>query len=251
MHWNIICFDLDNTLFSHEQAFEKAISFCFDEKFEELKSESSSVPYIKTDQWFYFFKKHSDEFWEDLEEERLTLEEYRKKRYEETMRIFGLPIKENDASRFQERYQQVVGNFSTPFEGLYDFLDTLKKQNVKLGIITNGGKETQQKKVDNLGLESYIPKEHIIISEEAQVEKPDKAIFDLALKKMGEKNLSPLFIGDSWLLDVAGAIDAGWDAIFLNTRGEEPLTSHHPILECKTLKDTAGFIYERLGLKEG
>jgi 5'-nucleotidase len=38
-----------------------------------------------------------------------------------------------------------------------------------------------------------------------------------------------IFIGDSWVHDVAGAIDIGMDAIWVNYRNVQPSTNHKPL----------------------
>ncbi|SFP22073.1 HAD family hydrolase [Salibacterium halotolerans] len=248
MRWNTICFDLDNTLFSHEDAFEQAVKHTF---YTMYQTGSTGNPFAEVDakDWFRTFKYHSDLLWAYYEQNNWTHDEYRKKRFDETMKAFSLPYARGDAEQFHEQYEKVVADFCVPFEGVYELLDRLLKEGLRLGIITNGRTKTQRKKWQKLQLDSFIPESHLIVSEEAAVEKPEREMFDYALQQLQGETAGSLFIGDSWELDVQGAIHAGWDAVFLNTRGEERTTSDAPAAEHKSFQETARFLLQSLRLK--
>jgi putative hydrolase of the HAD superfamily len=53
------------------------------------------------------------------------------------------------------------------------------------------------------------------------VNKPDKAIFEHALKLAGADKQSSLMIGDSIEADIMGALNFGMDAIYFNPMGLE------------------------------
>ncbi|MFB4164755.1 HAD family hydrolase [Alteribacillus sp. JSM 102045] len=249
MRWNTICFDLDNTLFSHEEAFEHAIMHTFEETLKELNKSYDNLPPINIKEWFRTFKYNCDYYWGDFENNKMTHEEYRKIRFNKTMEAFGLPVGPKSAKQFHDQYEEVVVGYSVPFKGLHELLSTLNKTEIKLGIITNGKKETQERKVMQLEIEKYIPLEHVIVSEDAGAEKPEQEIFDHALEKINGEKYKALFIGDSWELDVQGAISAKWDAIFLNTRHEKRTDGYEPLTEHFTLSETAQFLYRSLHLK--
>ncbi|WP_158735103.1 HAD family hydrolase [Alteribacillus sp. YIM 98480] len=249
MLWNTICFDLDNTLFSHEEAFEHAIMHTFEETLKELNQKYDDLPSINIKDWFRTFKYNCDYYWENFENNKLSHDAYRKVRYEKTMETFGLPVEPNSAKNFHDQYEEVVVGYSVPYKGLHELLNTLKDAKINLGIITNGKRETQERKVVQLDINKYIPFEHLIVSEDAGAEKPEKEIFDLALKKINGEENKALFIGDSWKLDVQGAIAANWDAIFLNTRNEKRTRGCPPFAEHFSLAETAQFLYRSLHLK--
>ncbi|RSL30931.1 HAD family hydrolase [Salibacterium salarium] len=245
MRWNTICFDLDNTLFSHEKAFERAIQHTFENKY--LKNKD--IPYVDKKQWFETFKRNCDYYWHKLEENKLTHDEYRKVRFDETMKTFGLPFGELDAKEFHDEYEDIVVQYSIPFQGMSQLLSSLYQADINLGIITNGRQKTQERKIKQLKTDDYIPRSQVIISEDVGIEKPDKGIFDYALNKINGDKSSALFIGDSWHLDVMGAIHAGWDAVFLNTRAETRSSSDIPVAEHYDFQETVQFLLQSLHLK--
>ncbi|WNF37771.1 HAD family hydrolase [Bacillaceae bacterium IKA-2] len=238
MRWTTICFDLDNTLYSHEQAFEKAIRFCF----ESILKRKNLIGEADTKQLFKVFKQNCDLYWQDYESGTLTPKEYRRKRFLETTQLFQLPFDADDADEFQRTYYNVVDVFSEPFPKLNLIMNTLVAAQIKIGIITNGGADTQYNKVKELDLYEWIPNEAIFISEQLKIAKPNRQIFDIAKQKL-ESSGRYLFVGDSWEHDVVGAIEAGWDSIFLNTRMEKEKTAHKPFAVCTSLEGVAEVIF--------
>jgi len=57
---------------------------------------------------------------------------------------------------------------------------------------------------------------NIITSEEAGSKKPDRGIFDYALKKTGAPVIESLMIGDDIEVDIEGARLAGFDQLYVN-----------------------------------
>lgn len=239
MRWNTICFDLDNTLYSHEKAFEKAIRFCF----ESILKREKLLGAVDTKQLFTVFKKNCDLFWDEYESGVLSPIEYRRKRFLETTQLFQLPLGVKDADEFHRTYYNVIDIFSEPFPKLNLLMETLVEAQVKMGIITNGGTDTQYNKIKELNLNEWIPNDAIFISGQLKIAKPDRRIFDMAKQKLGTGGGRCLFVGDSWEHDVVGAIEAGWDSIFLNTREEKEKTAHKPFEICTSLEDVAEVIF--------
>ena len=81
----------------------------------------------------------------------------------------------------------------------------------ELGIITNGPSVHQWNKVKSLRAERWIPHENIFVSADVGAEKPDRKIFECAERTMGLEEAAIWFVGDSYELDVKGAVNAGWN----------------------------------------
>lgn len=233
MRWQKIYFDLDNTLFSYEYAFENAIQDCFQQLVDDWYHEGISIPNIASDDWFDVFKYFSDFFWSDYEEGRLSQIDYRRKRYNETMRHFNMPVSDQDADKFHQQFYQHALDYVQPYPGLHRLLSFLLEKGVQLGIITNGKHKLQMAKIHKLRLQKYISDDNIFVSECVGVAKPNAAIFHRAHRPNQKEKA--LFVGDSWELDVVGAIDAGWQAIYLNTQSRPVTTQHQPIAQFRHL----------------
>ena len=89
-------------------------------------------------------------------------------------------------------------------------LQALRDAGIKLGVITNGGTERQQRKLIALGIASSF--DVILISETEGVRKPDSEIFVRALRRCGVDASEALFVGDHPDADVGGALQAGLHA---------------------------------------
>lgn len=223
--WKYIFFDLDNTLFSYEYAFEKAIEACFEDLVFAWIKDGVELPLLPTvEDWFDVFKYYSDYYWESYEHEHMSQLLYRRKRYEATVMHFGLPFSKQDADAFHELYYRKAVDYVRPYFGLYALLDWLIDREVVIGIITNGDSAIQRSKIEKLALHRYIDGKRILISSEQGFSKPAREIFDCA----SVDSKQSIFIGDTWQHDVVGAIDAGWQAIYLNTRlRPEPCESQY------------------------
>lgn len=227
-------FDLDNTLFSHEKAFKKAINTCFHTYQQTYVSIEQQVDFKH---FFPTFKYYSDIFWRKFESGEVTGDEYRRQRFNETMNKIHLPFSNEIADQFHRDYYQIVDEYCVPFEGVYDFMETIEYYQLKTGIITNGTADTQYKKIAKIGVNKWIEPSQIYVSEEVGFAKPNKEIFRLVEQEQRLSSQEILFIGDSWKHDVVGAIDAGWQAVFLNTRNEEKTSHHQPLDEYDVFND--------------
>ncbi|WP_179298756.1 HAD family hydrolase [Evansella halocellulosilytica] len=235
MKWEGICFDLDNTLFSHEKAFKHAIKASFEHYLSNVVKMKEDP--ISFNDFFNVFKSNSDRYWSMYESKELTGRDYRRLRFMKTMEAFKLPSSHEHADLFHEYYYNIVDDFSEPYPGMEQLLSFLKNRNIQLGIITNGMVDTQYGKVKKIGAGKWIPENNIIVSEEVGVVKPSTEIFRIAEKRMKLRPDQLLFIGDSWKHDVEGAKQAGWEAIFLNSRNEERNSAVEPFIECQSLID--------------
>lgn len=238
--WKKVFFDLDNTLYSHEYAFEKAIQDCYTDLVEAWKDHGIQIDLPYVEDWFDVFKYYSDFYWDSYERKEWSQIHYRRQRYISTMKHFKLPCSEDEADHFHTKYYEQANQHVQPFPGMYNLLQYLKSLKIDIGIITNGKTKIQEAKFEKLKLYRYIERKQFFISEEVGVAKPEAEIFRLALGDLPAEQA--LFIGDTWEHDVVGAMDAGWQAIFLNTQNRPRSTSHQPLVELNHLTQVLPFL---------
>jgi 5'-nucleotidase len=113
----------------------------------------------------------------------------------------------------------------------------------KLGIVTNGAPDLAFKKIINLGIENYFPKNNVFVSEAVGFSKPHPEIFKIALNYFGIEAKETLFVGDNWLADIVGAINVGISAIWLNIDKSNPLTDHRPLAIIEDLEELEIILY--------
>ncbi|MFC1477621.1 HAD family hydrolase [candidate division KSB1 bacterium] len=87
-----------------------------------------------------------------------------------------------------------------------DVLQELQARGYRLGVISNADGRVPALTV-SLGIDGYF--RTIIDSHEVGVEKPDPAIFKIALEKMNSSADRAVYVGDLYAVDVRGAQAAG------------------------------------------
>ncbi|MCD8502239.1 MAG: HAD-IA family hydrolase [Bacillaceae bacterium] len=160
------------------------------------------------------------------------------------MKEFNLYFPPSIADEFQRHYYDIVAKYCELFPSVPELLTELQRQAIVLAIITNGTTTTQMKKIRKMELTKWFQSKYIFISDECSSAKPEKRIFEVVKKEIGKNRL--LYIGDSWEQDVVGAIEAGWDAIYFNTRLKTPSTSHTPLTSCISMKQLHDFLNQNL-----
>lgn len=93
------------------------------------------------------------------------------------------------------------------FDGALEALTILKKNGVKVIIVSDGDLVWRLKKVKETGLMDYI--DDLVASEEVIFEKPFGSIFALALQRIGKKADEVIMLGNHLIKDVHGAQQVG------------------------------------------
>lgn len=112
-------------------------------------------------------------------------------------------------------YHNVKIALLRPFAETIDTLIYLKIQGYRLGVISNGITIKQWEKLVRLNVYSFF--DAVITSEEVGAKKPDKLIFDVALRKMNSDPEKSIMIGNKFKEDALGAVNAGMSAILVNS----------------------------------
>jgi HAD superfamily hydrolase (TIGR01549 family) len=218
-----IFFDLDDTLHDHLKPFANALHSC-------VPGLNSSLTLYKE------FRRMSDLLWEDYSQGILALEELRAQRIKFALESFGVHLSIEDALQFQQQYDKELSSL-TLFPDVPALLSQLREAGYELGVITNGPVAHQLNKIKTLGIQEYINKDWLFISDGVGVAKPDPAIFRHVSEKVGIAPADLLYIGDTWANDIKAAIQAGWQAVWFNHRLREPETAHQPLAEIRQLSE--------------
>ena len=104
-----------------------------------------------------------------------------------------------------------------------------------LSIVSNGFVEVQYRKIRNSGIAGYF--DHIVLSEEAGALKPDKRIFEHALRLNDARPDEALMVGDLYQADIAGAQNASIDQAYFNWRGTPLPPANAPTYTIRSLRE--------------
>jgi putative hydrolase of the HAD superfamily len=117
--------------------------------------------------------------------------------------------------------------------GAAEAMLALEDAGLKLAIVSNASGKMEQMLLDNnicAAIEAPMARVAVVIdSHVVGVEKPDPAIFALALSALGVPPERCLFIGDTVHFDVAGARNAGIEAVHLDPFALCPDTDHEHV----------------------
>lgn len=108
------------------------------------------------------------------------------------------------------------GLWKTPVDGVEGTLQELKKRGYPMSVISNAHGRVA-KDLEDAGLSSYF--DHIFDSHWVGVEKPDPAIFQLAMSRVDVNPAESLYVGDVFSIDIVGARKAGIKAFLIDRYG--------------------------------
>lgn len=219
-NYKAVLFDLDDTLLNRNKAIDKMFSIVLDKCYENAEFSAKHEMLFK--------------FWE-----------YDKRSYGDSDKVKVIvsffdefpPIFRLQHSIIQEFWND---NFPLCFsisQNTLDIINTIKKY-AKIAIITNGSIQRQKAKINNTNLNSYF--DTIIISEEVGFCKPDKRIFELALKKLSVQPEEALFVGDDIEKDIGGCQNSNIKGIWFNPYRNKNDTEIKPYAEINSLDKLLG-----------
>lgn len=134
-----------------------------------------------------------------------------------------------DRSRCVDYYYANMRHFVKPSPEPLETVKKLKTMGIRQAIVTNITPdllESQKAKVQALGIAHLF--DAVIYSAEFGVHKPDRRIFDQAAKLLGVSNDQCVFVGDDPTSDIAGALGAGMEAVWLDRWDDDGRFAHDP-----------------------
>lgn len=114
------------------------------------------------------------------------------------------------------RYWQIFADVAVLEAGAAEIVAALAPR-YRLGVISNGYRDSQRPRLHAAGLAGYF--QAVVISGEVGWAKPDPAIFRHALAQLGVTPEESLYVGDSLSHDLRGALNAGLDFCLYRPRG--------------------------------
>lgn len=179
------------------------------------------------------YLQHNEKLWARYRNGYIKQEELRLKRMWLTLLDFKI-ADEALAMQLNELFLQLLPARTILFPDTKEVLQYLINKDYRLHLITNGFEKTQRSKLKHSGLDGFF--KEVITSESSNSLKPQKEIFDFALNKTGARAEESIMIGDSLEIDVAGAMNAGMDAIHVNFNSA-PQDNIKPTYTIKALKE--------------
>lgn len=225
-----ILIDLDDTLWATQQNNKEAIRELYTE-------EGWSRGYASFDAFYNRYYPNNEELWRQYRHGLISKSELTLQRFRHPLELVK-DFSDEEILELNDRFLDRTAQKSGLIEGAVELLDYLSTL-YKLVIVSNGFVEVQHRKMESAGIIHYF--EHVVLSEEVGVSKPNKEIFDHALALSHTRRSEAIYIGDSWDADIIGAQNARMTSIWYNPRGlpiEIPLSElRHPVYEVQKLRE--------------
>lgn len=99
-----------------------------------------------------------------------------------------------------------------------ELLSLLRQSNIAVGLLSNTEALLSEYDLTVTGLKNLL--DSITLSSDIKVKKPNPKAFDIALQRLGLPKSAVVFVGDNLADDVAGALGASMDVLYINDRKE-------------------------------
>jgi putative hydrolase of the HAD superfamily len=204
-----IFFDLDRTLWDLDRNATEALSDIY--KKYDLKGRG--IPDVNA--FVLHYNEYNELLWDRYRRKLIDKNTLRALRFKQVLAHYG--VKDQKLSdNVEQDFIHEAPRRKHLVPGAKELLDHLASD-YKLHIITNGFPETQAYKMEHSGLTPYF--DVIVTSEGSGHAKPDRKIFDHALKLAKATKEESIMVGDDLAVDIVGARNAGWAQIFYNPQG--------------------------------
>lgn len=192
--------------------------------------------YASFEAFFAIYMPHNNRLWEQYRNGTIDRQTLIVERFRYMLRPMGIEDTKSVLSLNNDFLQRTTRK-TRLVPGARELLEYLRPS-YRLFILSNGFREVQFKKLQNAGLSPYI--ERMILSEDANIQKPHKGIFDFALINTNSRRTESLMIGDSWEADITGAYQSKMDQLWFNpgrlpTQGFTPTYTVASLNEIRTL----------------
>jgi putative hydrolase of the HAD superfamily len=207
MAYKDLFFDLDHTLWDFETNSKETIQELYN------KHHLADLGIVDFDGFYSTYSAHNHRLWDRYTKGFIKQEELRWKRVYLSLLDFKV-ANEPLAKQMSQAYLEILPNKKHLFPYTIEILEYLKQKEYKMHLITNGFETVQFKKIKNSGLQDYFIE--VITSESSNSLKPQKEIFEYALKNANASVTESIMIGDNESADIQGGINIGMDTIFVN-----------------------------------
>lgn len=229
-------FDLDDTLYDLMEPFQRAHN--------ELFAVRTEVP---CQQLFLSSRRYSDEAFYQWVQGLISKKEEFSYRIRKTYEAVGVTVSEEEIQEFEAKYRAYQKEIHLP-DKMISLLEDLKNKRISMAILSNGKNKDQKKKVESLGITNWISEEKIFISENLLAPKPDVRAFQTVEQKLQLNPEDTWFVGDTYEVDIVGAMKAGWNTIWYNHRKKNiPPGGALPDYEVEDIKKLRNTIRKIIG----
>ncbi len=208
MHRNFL-FDLDQTLLDFHTSERRAL---------EIVVTKNGLKF--TDEVYDHFKAKNKSLWLELEKGTINRTELFTIRFNDLFDFCEGDSTGLDPLEVNADFIRTMSVNGVPMPGALEFVRKLREEipGARIYIASNGATINAQGRMASTGLDKLI--EHLYISEDMGVNKPEKEFYDICLEGIGEPRETCIMIGDSLTSDMLGAKNAGLASVWFMPSGD-------------------------------
>ncbi len=225
-----ILFDADNTLLNFDAAENKALA--------ETLVNYGIEPDAETVQTY---RTINEELWRQLEKGQIRREKLFGERFSRFLKAINAAGDGVEMNRCYLEQLSTHPDLMSP-----EVLDVLRELSevATLAVVTNGFQKVQIRRLAESGVLNFM--EDVFVSEKMDSEKPNRRIFDAALRALGVENREHvLVVGDGLSSDIQGGVNAGLDTCWYNPSHAENPGKVVPTYEIADLKELYPLVMEQ------
>lgn len=209
MKYTTLLFDADDTLFDFDIAEDISLRSFY---------KIQKIP-CSYERFYEEYRRENALLWSALEEGEIQASQIKTKRFENTMK--ALSLYKDNAEELSTLFIDELAKCDHLLDGALELIAAIAPH-YKMYIITNGLWDVQRRRIGNSPLYKFF--DGMVVSEKVRSAKPDRGIFEEALKTAGNPPKSEiLMIGDNLKADILGANLFGIDSCWYN-----PLKEFNP-----------------------
>ena len=229
MVYKDLFFDLDHTLWDFELNSKETMQELY------INHQIAALGITDFDAFFNIYTAHNHRLWDRYAKGFIKQEELRWKRIYLSLLDFKI-ANEQLSKDMSLEFLQILPTKKKLFPHTIEILNYLKEKDYKMHLITNGFESVQIKKIKNAEIAHYF--NEVITSETSNSLKPNKEIFEFALKSSNAVLSESIMIGDNQTADIQGGINIGMDTVFVNHLKVAPtLPATYTITHLKELEE--------------
>lgn len=208
-----IWLDLDDTLWDFKANSVTALGILFD-------NETDLPRYFGEPQkWISAYQQCNHRLWDEYNGGMITKEYLMLERFRRPLADAGCPapFEKVLARHLDKAYLDLLGEMTALVPGARPLLEHLRARGYGIGILSNGFREVQYRKLRSSRIDHLI--DIVVLSDDIGINKPDTRLFDYAADKAATTTGCCTMVGDNPDTDIAGALRAGWHAVYFNRDG--------------------------------
>ena len=207
MHYQHLFFDLDHTLWDFEANAKETLHDLH------IAHQLEQRGVYNFDSFFNQYSYHNNKLWDRYTKGFIKQEELRWKRMWLALLDFKI-ADEALAKKMSVAFLEGLPLKKNLFPYTIEILTYLREKNYKMHLITNGFDSIQHSKLASSNLRHFFTE--VITSENSNSLKPNREIFEFAMQRCNTNSSECIMIGDNLDADIAGAMNAGLDTVFVN-----------------------------------